>query len=61
MVETVYCCMKCKSIYKKADEIICSKCNIPLKKMDFLKHEDIGTYLKESGYPDNIVKFYSKK
>jgi len=61
VVETVYYCVKCKSIYEKIDEIICSKCNIPLKQKDFLKHEDIGTYLKELGYPDNIVKFYSKK
>ncbi len=61
MVEKVYLCIRCKTIYEKIDEIICSKCNIPLKEMDFLKHEDIGAYLKERGFSDNIVKFYSKK
>ncbi len=61
MVETFYFCIKCKSIYENIDEIICPKCSTPLKEMDSLKHEDIGAFLKEQGFSDDIVKFYSKK
>lgn len=59
MVEKVNYCKKCKNVYKP-DEIICPKCNIPLEESDFLKHEDIGPFLKELGFSDNIVNFYSK-
>jgi len=61
VVEKVYYCTGCKSIYEKIDEIICSKCNIPLIENDFLTREDIGAYLKERGFHDKITKFYSKK
>jgi len=60
MVEKRYYCKKCKTVYEKIDEIICPKCNIPLKEMDFIQHEDMSTFLKELGYGDNVTKFYSE-
>ena len=57
----MYYCKRCKNVYKIKDEVICPKCNIPLKESDFLEHEDIGSFLKELGVGENITNHYSKK
>jgi len=48
MTEKVYYCYKCKGVYKNPEDIICPKCGIVCKKLDFIAKEDIPAYIEDS-------------
>jgi len=63
LVEKILYCPKCHNVQQDPDKFskICPKCGSECKELDFLKREDIVVYLKERGYPKNIIDFFSKK
>ena len=48
MTYKVYYCYKCKGVYKNPEDIICPKCGIVCKKMDFILKKDMPAYMEDS-------------